>query len=79
MQKMQVWSLGLEGPLEKEMAIHTSILVWEIPWTEWATVHQVAELNTTEQLNNNNKYKLYTVPPEQHKNIYIHTYVYVCI
>ena len=60
------------------MAIHTSILVWEIPWTEWATVHQVAELNTTEQLNNNNNYKLYTVPPEQHKNIYIHTYV-LCV
>ena len=32
--KMQVQSLGQEDPLEKEMAIHTSILVWEIPWTE---------------------------------------------
>ena len=31
---MQVQSLGQEDPLEKEMAIHTSILVWEIPWTE---------------------------------------------
>ena len=26
--------LGLEGPLEKEMATHSSILVWKIPWTE---------------------------------------------
>ena len=29
-----VRSLGREGPLEKEMAIHSSILAWEIPWTE---------------------------------------------
>ena len=30
----QVQSLGWEGPLEKEMAIHFGILAWEIPWTE---------------------------------------------
>ena len=30
----QVLFLGLEGPLEKEMAIHSSILAWRIPWTE---------------------------------------------
>ena len=29
-----VWSLGQEDPLEKEMAIHSSILSWEIPWIE---------------------------------------------
>ena len=34
MQETQVWSLGLEDPLEKEMATHSSILAWEIPWTE---------------------------------------------
>ena len=33
-QEMQVQSLGQEDPLEKEMAIHSSILAWEIPWTE---------------------------------------------
>ena len=27
-------SLGGEDPLEKEMATHSSILAWEIPWTE---------------------------------------------
>ena len=27
-------SLGQEDPLEKEMATHSSILAWEIPWTE---------------------------------------------
>ena len=34
MLEMQVQSLGREDPLEKEMATHSSILVWEIPWTE---------------------------------------------
>ena len=34
MQETQVLSLGWEDPLEKEMAIHSSILAWEIPWTE---------------------------------------------
>ena len=34
MQEMQVRSLGWEDPLEKEMATHSSILAWEIPWTE---------------------------------------------
>ena len=31
---MRVQSLGLEDPLEKEMATRSSILAWEIPWTE---------------------------------------------
>ena len=31
---MQVRSLGWEDPLEKEMAPHSSILAWRIPWTE---------------------------------------------
>ena len=30
----QVRSLGQEDPLEKEMATHSSILAWKIPWTE---------------------------------------------
>ena len=34
MQEMWVQSLGWEDPLEKEMAAHSSILAWEIPWTE---------------------------------------------
>ena len=34
MQETQVWSLGQEDPLEKEMETHSSILAWEIPWTE---------------------------------------------
>ena len=34
MQETQVHSLGREDPLEKEMATHSSILGWEILWTE---------------------------------------------
>ena len=34
MQEIQVQSLGQEDSLEKEMATHSSILIWEIPWTE---------------------------------------------
>ena len=37
MQETQIRSLGREDPLEKEMATHSSILAWRIPWTE-ATV-----------------------------------------
>ena len=33
-QEMRVQSLGLEDPLEEEMATHSSILAWGIPWTE---------------------------------------------
>ena len=32
MQETQVQSLGPEDPLEEEMATHSSILAWEIPW-----------------------------------------------
>ena len=34
MQETQVQSLGWDDPLEKGMAIHSSILAWRIPWTE---------------------------------------------
>ena len=33
-QETQVQPLGREDPLEKEMAIHFSVLAWRIPWTE---------------------------------------------
>ena len=53
LQETQVQSLGGEGPMEKEMTIHSSILAWEIPWTEepGRLVYGVAkESDTTEQL-----------------------------
>ena len=34
MQEAQVQALGQVDPLEKEMSTHSSILAWEIPWTE---------------------------------------------
>ena len=34
MRETRVRSLGQENPLEKEMAAHSSILAWKIPWTE---------------------------------------------
>ena len=46
MQEMQVRSLGWEDLLEEEMATHSSILAWEIPWTEEPdelTVHGIAK------------------------------------
>ena len=61
MQDMLVRSLGQRDPLEKEMATHSSILVWEIPWqrnlvgsSPWGR----KELDTTHPLN---KYYYYLV------------------
>ena len=34
MQEMQLRALGQEDPLEKEMAIHSGVFAWKIPWTE---------------------------------------------
>ena len=34
MQEIKIQSLGQEDALEKEMATHSSILAWDIPWTE---------------------------------------------
>ena len=46
MQEMQIWFLGQEDPLEKEMATNSSILAWKNPMDRraWrATVHRVAK------------------------------------
>ena len=52
LQETQVQSLDRENPLEKEMATHSSILAWRIPWTEGPDGLQpmgLQELDTTEQ------------------------------
>ena len=52
-QKTQVQSLGGEGPLEKGMATHSSVLTWKIPWTEESGSYSPwghKELDKTEQL-----------------------------
>ena len=53
MQETWVQSLGLEDPLEKGMAIHSSILAWRIPWTEPDGLQSMGlqESDTTWQLN----------------------------
>ena len=46
-EERQVQSLGWKDPLEKEMATHSSILAWKIPWTEEPgrlTVHGVQRI-----------------------------------
>ena len=51
MWETRVWSLGWEDPLEKEMATHSSILAWRIPWTEEPGGHSpwsLKGLDTTE-------------------------------
>ena len=49
-QEMRAQSLAREDPLEKEMAIHSSITAWETPWTEEAgrqSMGVTKELDTT--------------------------------
>ena len=58
MQEMRVRSLGREDPLEEEMATQSSILVWEVQWTEepgglQSMGSQTARQDRTWQLNNN--------------------------
>ena len=53
MQETQFWSPGREDPPKKEMATHSSVLAWRIPWTEEPGGLQSLgrkELNTTERL-----------------------------
>ena len=53
MWETQVQSLDWEDPLEKEMAVHSSILAWRIPWTVKPGGYSLwgcKELDTTERL-----------------------------
>ena len=54
MRETRVRFLGREDPLEKEMAVHSSILAWRLPWTEEAGGLQSVgsqESDTTKRLN----------------------------
>ena len=51
-QETRVQSLGREDPLEKEMATHSSILAWEIPWTEEPGRLQSIGLQSQVQISN---------------------------
>ena len=59
MQETQVRSLGQEETLEEEMATYSSIVAWEIPWTEQPGGLQSMgsqELGMTYQLSHHHKY-----------------------
>ena len=58
MQEVQFWSLGWEDPLEKEMASHSSILAWRIPWTELPVV--VTKRVGQDLVPKNNKFLFYS-------------------
>ena len=48
-QELWVQSLGQDDPLEEEMATHSNILAWKIPWTEepgGLQIHEVAKSRT---------------------------------
>ena len=49
MQETQVESLGQEDPLEKEMATHSNILAWRIPWMEEPGRLQSMELQESDK------------------------------
>ena len=55
MQETRIRSLGWEDLLEEEIATHSSLLVWEIPWTEEPGRQSMGsqESDMTERLNNN--------------------------
>ena len=77
MQETWFQFLGREDPPEKEMATHSSILAWRIPWTEpwWATVHGVTRVG----------HDLVTKPPPPSFSLALfmilcfHVCVHVCV
>ena len=50
MQETWIQSLGWEDPLEKQIAIHSGILAWKIPWTEEPGGLQSMELQSQPEL-----------------------------
>ena len=59
MQETQVWPVGLEDPLETEMATHSSIVAWRIPWQRSLVGYKPGiqkESDTTSWLKNNNNF-----------------------
>ena len=72
MQETRVRSLGWEDPLKKEMATHSSILAWRIPWTEEPGGLQSIgsqELDTTEQLSVHKHLHAHTTPMGKHVHV----------
>ena len=94
MQETWAWSLGREDPLEKEVAIHSKILAWEIPWTEepggpWVhCVHWVTRVGRTQWLNHHHLFtfsnikkknkQLYGIWPLALHHDWLNDYLYFC-
>ena len=72
MQETLVRSLGREDPLEKEMAIHSSILAWRIPWREEPGRLQATGLQSRTRLSYFTETRQYA--PHKEKDTLIHNY-----
>ena len=66
MQQTRVQLLGWEDPLEEEMASHSSILAWKIPWTDEPGRLQsmrLQESDMAERLNHHRQLSVHTTKP----------------
>ena len=61
-QELWVWHLDQEDYLEKEMAIHSSVLAWRIPWTEGYSPRGHKDSDMTEQLSTHSGHSMYSLP-----------------
>ena len=62
MKEVQVWSLDGKDPLEKEITTHSSIVAWEIPWTEQpGGLQSMQSLKHMTQFRDQNKQTNYTL------------------
>ena len=70
MQEMQVQSLGREDPLEEDMASHSSIIAWKIPWTEESSgLQSVGVTKSRTQL------RTHTTNNNQLENLYLYRHI----
>ena len=78
-QEIQVWSLGQEDPLEKEIATHSNILAWKIPWTEGCVYVYIYIYIYIYMYISPQKYTLHhyllLIPNQKHDEIPLHKYL----
>ena len=68
-KETQVLSLGWEGPLEKEIVTHSSILAWRIPWTEEAGGVAKSQTQLRDQTTNKIRYEKDQIRQEKMRQI----------
>ena len=83
-QEVQVQTLSWKDPLEKEMAAHSSILAWEISWTEesgrlWSVDSQRVrhDLATKTTRNSSQAIRLRFIHTHTHTHTHTHSYAYI--